>query len=82
MLRRHPTLFILASTQFGGAMAWASFITFFPTFALEKHGLSLVQVGVIFSAFPIGATIGSLTVGPPFEIWRDDENRSSFCPAS
>ena len=63
MLRRHPTLFILASTQFGGAMAWASFITFFPTFALDKHGLSLVQIGVIFSAFPIGATIGSLTVG-------------------
>ncbi len=63
VLRRHPTLFILASTQFGGAMAWASFITFFPTFALDKHGLSLVQIGVIFSAFPIGATIGSLTVG-------------------
>ncbi len=63
VMRRHPVLFLLASTQFGGAIAWASFITFFPTFALETHGLSLIAVGVIFSAFPIGGTIGSLTVG-------------------
>ncbi len=62
VLRRHPMLFVLASTQFGGAIAWASFITFFPTFALEERGLSLVTVGLLFSAFPIGGTIGSLSV--------------------
>ena len=64
VLRRNPILFVIASTQFGGAMAWATFVTFFPTFALEEHGLSLITVGLLFSAFPIGGTIGSLLVGP------------------
>ena len=45
-------------------MAWATFVTFFPTFAQDEHGLSLITVGLLFSAFPIGGTIGSLTVGP------------------
>lgn len=62
VLRRRPILFVLASTQFGGALAWASFITFFPTFGVEERGMSLVAVGVVFSAFPIGGTIGALTV--------------------
>ncbi len=64
VLRRHPILFLIASTQFGGAMAWATFVSFFPTFAQEEHGLSLITVGLLFSAFPIGGTIGSLSVGP------------------
>ena len=62
VLRRRPVLFVLASTQFGGAMAWASFITFFPTFGVEERGMSLVAVGIIFAAFPVGGTIGALTV--------------------
>ena len=64
VLKRHPILFVIASTQFGGAMAWATFVTFFPTFAQDEHGLSLITVGLLFSAFPIGGTIGSLSVGP------------------
>ena len=63
VLRRHPVLFLLASTQLGGAIAWASFITFFPTYGVEERGMSLVAVGTLFATFPIGATIGSLSVG-------------------
>lgn len=70
VLRRHPILFMIASTQFGGAMAWATFVTFFPTFAQEEHGLSLITVGLLFSAFPIGGTIGSLSVGPLSNFFR------------
>ena len=63
VFRRHPILFLLASTQFGGAIAWASFITFFPTFGVDDRGLTLAEVGRAFLFFSIGATIGSFSAG-------------------
>lgn len=62
-LRRHPVLFLLASTQIGGAIAWASFLTFFPTYGVEVHGLTLVAVGSLFVVFPIGGVIGAFSAG-------------------
>ncbi len=63
VLRRRPILFLLASTQFGGAIAWASFITFFPTFGVEYRDLTLGEVGRIFVFFSVGAMIGSFSAG-------------------
>ena len=63
VLRRRPILFLLASTQFGGALAWASFITFFPTFGVEEQGLTLGEVGRTFVFFSVGATVGSFSAG-------------------
>jgi len=64
VLRRHKSLWVLASAQIGAAMAFASFITFFPTYAIERLGLSLTAVGLVMSAFPIGAMLGSISSGP------------------
>ena len=51
VLKRHPILFVIASTQFGGAMAWATFVTFFPTFAPRRtrpiaHYCGLAILGI------------------------------------
>jgi predicted MFS family arabinose efflux permease len=64
VLRRHKSLWVLASAQIGGAMAFASFITFYPTYAIDRLGLSLTEAGLVMSAFPIGAMVGSLSSGP------------------
>lgn len=63
VLRRRPILFLLASTQFGGAIAWASFITFFPTFGVEHRDMTLAEVGGVFAFFSVGAAIGSFSAG-------------------
>ncbi len=63
VLRRRPILFLLASTQFGGAIAWASFITFFPTFGVEHRDMTLGEVGGVFAFFSVGAAIGSVSAG-------------------
>lgn len=64
VLRRHRSLWVLASAQIGGAMAFASFITFYPTYAIDRLGLSLTGAGLVMSAFPIGAMVGSISSGP------------------
>lgn len=63
-LRRHPMLWLLATSQFGGGIAFASFFTFFPTYAVDSVGYSLTEIGSLFAAFPIGGVVGSLSAGP------------------
>ena len=62
-LRRHKVLWLVAGCQMGAAAAFASFMTFYPTYALEKLGISLAAAGLLMAAFPIGGIVGSVFGG-------------------
>ncbi len=64
VLLRHKSLWILSGSQIGAAMAFASFATFFPTYALDRLGLSLAMVGLLVGVSPIGSILGALVAGP------------------
>lgn len=64
LLRRNRTIWIMAASQIGAAMAFASFMSFYPTYAIDRSGISLTTIGFIMSLFPIGAVLGTLSVGP------------------
>ena len=64
VLRRHKVLWLVAGSQMGAAMAFASFMTFFPTYAVDRLGLPLTTVGLLMGLFPLGAILGSLSSGP------------------
>ena len=63
VLLRHKVLWIVAGCQIGAAVAFASFMTFYPTYAMEHLGISLTAVGLLMAAFPVGGIVGSLSAG-------------------
>ena len=64
VLRRHRFLWVLAAAPSGAALAWGSVMTFWPTLALEKLGLSLTGVGALMTLFPAGGIAASFLAGP------------------
>ena len=68
VLRRHKVLWLVAGCQIGAAVAFASFMTFFPTYAKDRLDISLTTVGLLMASFPLGAMVGSLASGPLSEL--------------
>ena len=64
VLRRHKILWIVAGCQMGAAVAFGSFFTFYPTYAIERLDISLETAGLLMGVFPVGATLGTLAAGP------------------
>lgn len=64
VLRRHKALWVIASAQIGVAICFGSFLTFYPTYAIDNLGISLETAGLLMSAFPIGGIVGTLSSGP------------------
>lgn len=64
VLRRRKVLWIIASAQVGVAVCFGSFLTFYPTYAIDRLGISLETAGLLMSAFPIGGIVGTLSSGP------------------
>lgn len=64
VLGRHKALWVLALCQMGAAVAFAAFLTFYPTYALDHLGISLTAVGLLVSVFAVGGLVGGLVVGP------------------
>lgn len=64
VLRREKALWALAVCQAGAALAFASFVTFYPAYAQERLGVSLTSIGLVMGLFPVGSIIGSLVFGP------------------
>ena len=64
VLRRYKALWIVAGCQIGEAVAFASFMTFYPTYALDHLNVSLTTVGLLMASFPVGGILGSLSAGP------------------
>ena len=69
VLKRHKVLWLFAGAQLGAAVTFASFITFYPTYAIDKLDLSLEAAGALLSFFPLGAIAGTLTAGPLSQMW-------------
>ena len=68
VLKRRKVLWVVAGCQMGAAAAFASFMTFYPTYALEKLEISLTNVGLLMAAFPIGGVVGSMSAGALSEL--------------
>ena len=64
VLRRNKTLWMVATAQLGVAVCFGSFLTFYPTYAIDKLGVSLETAGLLMSAFPVGGVCGTLASGP------------------
>ena len=45
-------------------MAFAAFLTYFPTYAITSLGLSLAAAGGLLALFPVGQVLGALSAGP------------------
>lgn len=64
VLRRHKVLWLVAGAQMGAAVAFGSFMTFYPTYAIDRLDISLETAGLLMGVFPVGATLGTLVAGP------------------
>ena len=62
-LVRYRMLWLLAFCQIGSALAWAAFLTFWPTFAIQDRGLSLITAGYLIGLLPFGSIFGSFLSG-------------------
>ena len=68
VLRRRKVLWVVAGCQVGAAVAFASFMTFYPTYAIDHLGISLAAVGLLMAAFPVGGILGSMFAGAISEV--------------
>ena len=64
VLIRHKVLWLIAGAQMGAAVAFGSFMTFYPTYAIDRLDISLETAGLLMGVFPVGATLGTLMAGP------------------
>ncbi len=64
VLRRNKVLWVVASAQIGVAVCFGSFLTFYPTYAIDRLDISLETAGLLMSAFPVGGICGTLATGP------------------
>ena len=64
VLRRHKVLWVVASAQVGVAISFGAFLTFYPTYSIDRLGISLETAGLLMSAFPMGGICGTLASGP------------------
>ena len=64
VLRRHKVLWVIAGCQIGAAVVFASFLTFYPTYAIDSMGISRTVAGLTMGLFSVGAMVGSLAAGP------------------
>ena len=64
VLRRHKVLWVVAGCQIGAAVCFASFLTFYPSYAIDSMGISRTVAGFTMGLFSMGAMVGSLAAGP------------------
>ena len=64
VLRRNKTLWMVATAQLGVAICFGSFLTFYPSYAIDKLDISLETAGLLMSVFPVGGVCGTLASGP------------------
>lgn len=64
VLRRNKTMWMVATAQLGVAVCFGSFLTFYPSYAIDKLDISLETAGLLMSAFPVGGVCGTLASGP------------------
>jgi len=64
ILRKRKILWVIAVAPSGAAAAFASVITFWPTYALNSLPLSLEEIGLLLTLFPFGGMIAAFVGGP------------------
>jgi len=64
ILKSNLTVWLIAGSQIGAAMAFGSFMIFYPSYAMTTLEISLEQTGFLMAAFPVGNIVGSLSAAP------------------
>jgi predicted MFS family arabinose efflux permease len=67
---RRGDIWMLAACQVGASVAFASYLTFWPTFMVEEHSFSLKQAGPLLSLYAVGGIAGSFASGPISNLLR------------
>lgn len=57
---KEKSVWLLALGWPGTSLVWIAMFTFYPTYAVDKLGLTLTQAGLVLSALPLGSMIASL----------------------
>ena len=70
VLKSNRTVWLIAGSQIGAAMAFGSFMIFYPSYAMINLGISLERTGFLMAAFPLGNIVGSLSAAPISEVLR------------
>jgi len=70
VLKSNRTVWLIAGSQIGAAMAFGSFMIFYPSYAMSNLGISLEKTGFLMAAFPLGNIVGSLSAAPISEVLR------------
>ena len=70
---RVKAIWLLSFAWPGTTLVWIAFFTFWPTFAVEKLGISLTTAGLILSALPIGSIVASLTAPIICDKWGKEK---------
>jgi MFS family permease len=68
ILKSNRTVWLIAGSQIGAAMAFGSFMIFYPSYAMINLGISLERTGFLMAAFPLGNIVGSLSAAPISEV--------------
>jgi CP family cyanate transporter-like MFS transporter len=58
---RVPRIWIIASAQSGSSLAFAAYMTFWPTYAREARGLPLETVGLVVAFSPLASAAGAFS---------------------
>jgi len=64
ILKHNKTVWLIAGSQIGAAMAFGSFMIFYPSYAMVNLEISLERTGFLMAAFPLGNIVGSLAAAP------------------
>ncbi len=67
---RRGDIWLISASQVGASVAFAAFLTFWPTFMVEERGFSLEQAGPLLSLFAVGGIVGSFASGFISNLWR------------
>ena len=64
ILKSNRTVWLIAGSQIGAAIAFGSFMIFYPSYAMVNLGITLERTGFLMAVFPLGNIVGSLGAAP------------------
>ena len=64
VLITHKSLWLVSFAQSGAAITFGAMLTFYPSFVIDRLGISVTTAGIMMGIFSIGSIFGSMVSGP------------------
>ena len=64
VLITHKSLWLVSFAQSGAAITFGAMLTFYPSFVIDRLGISVATAGMMMGVFSIGSIFGSMVSGP------------------